>query len=117
MFNKDTELKRSEINVPYAVLKLNEWVPESRMTEQQKVYDPQFHIKQGTLITRIYKEAWALYWSECNKEDKQKFLDLPNFDANIFKEITGIDICKPDQSCEGKVVEIDGKKYKLSEVK
>jgi hypothetical protein len=40
---------------------------------------------------------------------------LPEFDAEIFKEITGIDV-NAKKSCDGKVVEIDGKKYKLMEV-
>jgi hypothetical protein len=85
------------------------------MTSQQKIDDPNFHVKKGTLITRTYKEAWALYWTEISQEDKQMFLDLPNFDADIFLEITGIDVRKQD-SCDGKIVEIDGKKYKLSEI-
>jgi len=42
--------------------------------------------------TRTYKEAWQLYWNEASKEDKQKFLDLPNFDRWVFKDITGIDV-------------------------
>jgi len=113
LFNKDTNLKRSEIDIPYIHLKINEWISEGKMTAEQKKADPDFHIKKGTLITRSYKEAWALYWSEASKEDKQRFLDLPNFDAEIFKEITGIDV--EQSSCAGKIVEIEGKKYKLVE--
>ena len=60
------------------------------MTDEQKKEDKDFHVKQGTLIERTYKEAWTLYWSEATKEDKQLFLDLPNFDSDIFEEITGI---------------------------
>ena len=45
------------------------------------------------------------------------FLDLPNFDAAIFEQITGINVAKTEVSCNGKVVEIDGKKYELKEVK
>ena len=115
LFNKDTTLKRKDIKLPYIDLKLTEWVPESEMTEDQKAADKNFNVKKGTLITRTYKEAWILYWSEASTEDKQMFLDLPNFDAEIFEEITGININKKD-SCEGRVIEIDGKKYKLREV-
>lgn len=73
MFNKDTGLKRSEIDVPYIDLKLTEW-------------------KDGKLVTRTYKEAWALYWEGASLKDRLRFYQLPNFNASIFKEITGIEI-------------------------
>jgi len=116
LFNKETDLKRSDIDIPYFTLKINEWIPERNMTDDQKKADKDFHVKKGTLITRTYKEAWKLYWNkDSTKEDRQKFLDLPNFDAEIFEEITGINVEKKE-TCNGKIVEIDGKKYKLSEV-
>jgi hypothetical protein len=99
LFNKDTGLKRSEIDIPYITLKLTEWDSEKQV-----------------LTTRSYKEAWTLYWTKASKEDKQRFLDLPNFDSRIFEEITGVDVEVAIKSCDGKIVEIDGKKYKLSEV-
>lgn len=115
MFNKETNLKRSEIYIPYFYLKINEWVSEENMTDEQKKADKDFRVKGGTLITRTYKEAWALYWNhEATKEEKEKFLKLPNFDADIFEEITGINVNK--ESCGGKVVEIDGKKCRLQEL-
>jgi hypothetical protein len=42
--------------------------------------------------TFTYKEAWRNAWIEISKEVKDEFKSLPNFDAKIFKEITGIDI-------------------------
>ena len=44
------------------------------------------------LISFSYKEAWANFWNKITPERKQQFLDLPNFDPEIFKEITGIDV-------------------------
>jgi len=41
-----------------------------------------------------YKNAWREAWSESGEEDKLKVLKLPNFDNNVFKEITGIDVHK-----------------------
>jgi hypothetical protein len=117
MFNKDTGKKRSNLVIPYLYLPICEWVHESKMTDEQKKADPQFHIKQGTLIKRTYKEAWAKAWSESSVELKQQFLDLPNFDPAIFLEITGIDVSvDKEETYSGKIVEIDGKKYKLQEV-
>ena len=62
------------------------------MSDEQKKADPQFFVKKGTLITRTYKEAWAIAWNTLDSSIKQQFLDLPNFDADIFLEITGIDV-------------------------
>ena len=36
------------------------------------------------------KEAWSNAWKNANDEQKRWFLSLPNFDADIFSEITGI---------------------------
>ena len=118
LFNKDTNLKRSEISIPYINLQVAEWIPEERMTSEQKKADPNFFVKKGTLIKRDYKEAFTLAWKTLNDETKQQFLDLPNFDAEIFFEITGVDVRKVvEPSCNGKIVEIEGKKYKLVEEK
>lgn len=118
MFNKDTDLEFDKVAIPYISLKINEWISENKMTEEQKKNDPQFYVKKGTLITRTYKEAFILAWSTLDEKVKQQFLDLPNFDADIFLEITGVDVRNKltPPTCSGKIVEIDGKKYKLTEV-
>ena len=44
---------------------------------------------------------------------------LPEFDASIFQKITGINIfdcIKEQTSCANKIVTIEGKQYKLTEV-
>ena len=74
MFNKDTNKRYSEIKLPYIDLKVTEWVPEDRMTTEQRKEDPNFQVKGGTLIKRTYKEAWALYWKEASKENRQQLL-------------------------------------------
>jgi len=114
LFNQETNLKMDDIKIPNIYLKTTEWIEEENMTSKQKTNDPDFHIKKGTLIIRTYKEAWELYWSEAKDSDKQLFLSLPNFNSEIFKEITGIET--KTKTCHNKVVEIDGVKYKLSEI-
>ena len=45
------------------------------------------------LEEKTYKEAWAEWWKKNkSKEMKDRIKSLPNFDAKIFKEITGINI-------------------------
>lgn len=116
LFNKDTGLTRDQIKLPYINIKVTEWVPESKMTDAQKIANPSFSVTQGILINRSYKEAWALAWAGASTELKNMFLNLPGFDAEIFEEITGVKV-NAEPTCDGKVVEIDGKKYKLQEVK
>ena len=93
---------------------LTEWIPDTDMTDKEKIDNETFHTTGGYLKTYEYKEAFQKAYSEASQEDKDKLLKLPNFDAEVFKEISGIDIA--DQSCAGKIVEIDGKKYKLQEI-
>ena len=114
LFNKDSGLKRSDLDLPSFDLPLNEWVPEEKMTEQQKKDFPDYKATKGFLLERSYNEAWKIAWDKAPKEEKDKLFNLPNFDAEIFKEITGIDV--GEKSCNGKIVEIDGKKYKLTEI-
>lgn len=45
----------------------------------------------GFLKTFDYKEAWRLAWDKASKEEHLKMLELPNWDNEVFKEISGID--------------------------
>jgi hypothetical protein len=107
MFNKDTGLKRDEIIVPgWCCLNPAEWVPSGEMTEQEKQKHPSHSTVGGYLKTYGYKEVWRKAWDSVSIEERKKILDLPNFDADIFLEITGIDVQKElsdkvEITCEG----------------
>ena len=45
----------------------------------------------GKLISYTYEEACANWWKLLSNEAKETIKNIPNFDAKIFKEITGID--------------------------
>ena len=62
------------------------------MTDEEKKADPQFFVRKGYLKTYEWKEAWSNFWKDTDEENRKKFLALPNFDAKVFKEITGIDV-------------------------
>ena len=68
---------------------LTEWVP---YTEEEKKADPEKEMIGGYLKEYTMKEAWANWWGEMSEEDKKIVQDIPNFDAKIFKEITGIEV-------------------------
>lgn len=44
----------------------------------------------GWLETIPYKEACAKWWAAMSDENKDIIMSMPNFDAAVFKEITGI---------------------------
>lgn len=46
----------------------------------------------GYLKTYQYQEAFQKAWNETNQEDRDKIFNLPNFDADVFYEISGIDV-------------------------
>ena len=113
-FNKDTGKSWDDIEHPsFDDLLFNQWVPTSEMTTQEKLDNPKFFVADGFLKSVDWFEAWKVYWEKSDAEEKRKVLGLPNFDAAIFKEITGVDVTEKTLSCEGKEVVVDGKRYKL----
>lgn len=92
VFNKPC--KRSVWDEAYKPLfmffELTYWVPESQMTDEEKAADPYFYVRGGQLRTRKYKDAWALAWDGASEKDREAVTKLPNFNADVFYEITGI---------------------------
>jgi len=110
-FNQETDIKLSDFynsdKCPsWSEFYLTKWIDEKDMTDEEKKADPDFHVRNGQLRTYTYEEAWANFWRDTDEENRQKFLNLPNFDARIFEEITGIDV----EADDSETVEINGKK-------
>ena len=68
------------------------WIYESSMTEEEKEQYPSYKTTGGYLKVFTYKEAWKNLWNSITDEEKQEIMNIPNFDKNKFKEITGIEI-------------------------
>ena len=93
MFNKDTKLKKYEIDIPlFCHFDLTVWVSHDTATEEEKEENNE-EIKTcgGFLKTLDYKEAWRLAWNKASKKEHLEMLKLPNWDNEVFKEISGID--------------------------
>ena len=88
MFNKPTRLKRNEIDVPHIDLALTTWVD---YTQAEKDTDPDKALIGGYLKTYSYKEAWANWYKTADSKTIAKIKDLPNYDPDVFMEITGLD--------------------------
>ena len=119
MFNKPSGKKWNEIDHPH----FNEfytcrWIGESDMTDEEKKNDPNFFVRGGYLKTFEYKEAWANFWRDTDEANRKKFLVLPNFDAEVFLDITGIDVrVAPKDEEVRKAIELLTAKGKLKDGK
>ena len=96
IFDKDTNMTLKEfINSKYnkalrsVELKLTEWI---WYTEEEMKEDDDKKATKGYLKNYTYKEACANWWSELTEENKEIIMNIPNFDADKFEEITGIKI-------------------------
>jgi len=113
LFNKDLDMTVEEFFNKYNIymdIPLNRWIYKEKMTEEEKKSVKGWETMGGYLKTLPYKEACQIWWEE-NPNDHERFLTLPGFDTEIFKEITGIDTEKPET-----MIEVNGKKYSASTI-
>ena len=73
---------------------LTTWVCESEMTEQEKIDHPKFYVQGGFLKVFTPEVAWLNWFKNKSKEDIELIKQIPNFDNDKFKYITGIDLTK-----------------------
>ena len=93
MFNKMTKKKRNEITIPsWCYFDLTVWVSHDTATDKEKEeHKKEMETCGGYLKTLEYKEAWRIAWNKASKEQHKELLKLPNWNNEVFKEITGID--------------------------
>lgn len=117
-FNKDVDRETWEqADKPQFIYNVNPniWVHESDMTDDEKEEFSKFHDRGGYLKTIEYKEAWKIAWDEASEEDKTLLSKLPNFDADVFEEITGINVkeSSAEEFTVGEIEKLLGKKIKI----
>ncbi len=71
-----------------------EWIYSSDMTEEEKIAYPTHKITGGYLKVLNKSECGQLWWNELSNYNKNIIMSIPNFDPDIFKECTGIDVTK-----------------------
>lgn len=101
MFNKPSDwsiedwrcskAKRLLDTISYNAL---QWVYSDKMTEEEKEQHPKYKTTGGYLKELDKSKCGQLWWDNLLDYNKNVIKSLPNFDAEIFKEITGIDINK-----------------------
>ena len=73
--------------IPKNVVK---WVYEEDMTVEEKAAHPTYKTTGGYLKVLDESECGQLWWNGLSDEDKTIIKAIPNFDADIFEECTGI---------------------------
>ena len=114
IFNKgvtEDEWNKARNSQPKFELPTAKWIETKDMTDTEKKNWPGHKDLGGFLRTLPYQDAWKEAWPKASKEFRSWVTSLPNFNAEIFKNITGQDI---EGSLVGQeaTVEIGGKKYK-----
>ena len=97
MFNKPTELTFEQWRCSDACRLLNRidfrptkfiWLGD--MTDEEKAEHPDWEITQGYLKKLDTSECCHDWWMNLSINEKCVIQNMPNFDAEIFEEITGI---------------------------
>ena len=96
-FNKPA-LKSAIVSIyaiPFLRFDMSEWVPDCNMSQQEKEQHPEYVTTGGYLKKYEYKEAFRKSFDNAKRspnwpEQLKKLKALPNFDAKIFEEISGI---------------------------
>lgn len=93
IFNKETKIDRCDINFPsFLYFDLTIWVSHDTATDEEKrLHKTEIETCGGFLKTLGYKEAFRLAWDKADKEEHKQLLALPNWNNEVFKEISGID--------------------------
>ena len=98
IFNKPTKMSRGEISKCKGIEILNWnfknswWIYSENMSDEEKSIHPEHKTTGGYLKTVDFKTACIMMWDKLSDDEKQCVKEIPNFNAEVFKEITGIEI-------------------------
>ncbi|MEI8087530.1 MAG: pentapeptide repeat-containing protein, partial [Paludibacter sp.] len=96
-FNKESEMTWDQWynHEAYYItrgLQITECIDWDSMTEDEKKEYPKAFVTGGRLKVYEYKQAWANLWGTLSYREKEIVKSLPNFDTEVFLEITGIQL-------------------------
>ena len=99
LFNKPSEWTyRDWLNSParslFQKINLNvvEWVFSDDMSDEEKAAHPEHKTTGGFLKKLDINDCYNKWWQSLSDKQKTVITDIPNFDPEIFKQITGIDV-------------------------
>ena len=93
IFGKETDVKKEDIDFPgWLYFGLTQWVSHDTATDKEKKeHKNEIEISGGFLKTLTYKEAFRLAWRKAEFSERKKLFSLPNWNNEIFMQISGID--------------------------
>ena len=98
MFNQPTNMQREDICNLAGIQILNWnfrnswWIYSENMSAEEKAAHPEHETTGGYLKTVDFKTACKIMWDNLDEENKEAVKNLPNFDNDVFREITGISV-------------------------
>ena len=97
LFDKPSPISRTkfyDLNIVKRLMNITLFggVALSDMTAEEKKAHPEYKITDGYIKLYTYFEAWENLWKTLSVNEKKQLRELPNFDADTFKVITGIEI-------------------------
>jgi len=115
----EKEFSEAMSSRPTFKLPLTKWIEKKDMTEDEKKDYTICEQIGGYLKVLSFEDAWKEGWSNASKEFKDWVKGLPNFNAELFKDITGIDINECEVVKDGQIIEvcINGKHFKAKVIK
>jgi hypothetical protein len=96
MFNKPSDwtekdfLESRAYYLMYNDVNTKMWVHANAMTDEDKAANKGWKAADGYVKDIPFKEAFQNAWHNWSNENRQSFKDLPNFDVDVFFEITGV---------------------------
>ena len=101
MFNKPSNMTLWDWQTSEAKYIMNhcphknvEWISKYCMSDKEKTKNPSYKFTGGYLKFENAKEQAQEWWDRLPDRKKEAVMTLPNFDADIFKKITGIEVRK-----------------------
>ncbi|WP_374967663.1 hypothetical protein [Lysinibacillus sp. RS5] len=70
------------------------WVWSDDMSDEEKEAHPTHETTGGYLRENNLTRAYLDWWDKLEGDEKEVIMNIPNFDADKFKLITGIDTTK-----------------------
>ena len=98
-FDKETDMTFDQWRRSDAYYLLNQidfrptqWIYKKDMTDEEKTAHPEHKTTGGYLKVRDNTDVCTEWWNGLPKNEKQIIMNIPNFDAEKFKKITGIEV-------------------------
>ena len=96
MFNKPSKttakefLNSSAWNLMQNYVDTKLWIPDSKMTDEEKKNNTGWKNAEGYYKDIPFKEAFKNAWGNFDAKSRKAFTDLENFDKDVFEFITSV---------------------------